>query len=131
MNEIQLFYDHKQQGWKQKKLNLKKIPMKYRCPSCGKILVKAKNREGYVQRYQERDPVTWIWSWKERVLNREDDLFERDIELGFYGGVCGKCWLSGLGKYSKTGKLFAWGMSKDFKKFAAKLEEKDECKAIL
>ena len=36
--EIPLFWDHAKQCWRHKNLDLKRVPMKYRCPSCGKIV---------------------------------------------------------------------------------------------
>ena len=74
---ISLFWDHKSKTWAQKQFNLIKVPMKYRCPTCGKILVKPKDRD-FVDRYPQ-------WGGFDLI-----------------GGVCKQCWLDGKGKYGNS-----------------------------
>jgi hypothetical protein len=33
--------------------------------------------------------------------------WDASFDLGFYGGVCQKCWLNGHGKYGNVGRIFA------------------------
>ena len=122
--EIPLFFDHAKQCWRPKKLDLDRIPMKYRCPSCGKIVVKPQDRNPKkITHWLYNENHEYIGSEVEWVPNEEfEHTADSILYLGMTGGVCEKCWLAGLGKYGHTGKLFSWGMSEEFEKFAEKVE---------
>jgi len=77
MDDMTLFWDHTQKVWRPKKLNLTKVPMMFRCPTCAAILVKPKDRAFIAEHPQ------WL-------------------SLDLIGGVCQKCWLAGLGKYGNS-----------------------------
>lgn len=117
MNEIPMFWDHKKQCWSHRKFDLKRIPMKYRCPTCGKIVVKPEDRNP--QKFRNYDLKTCEFTGFEWRPNKFEVTASQLLDgmLGT-GGVCKDCWHAGLGKYGKTGKLFAWGMSKGFEKFS-------------
>lgn len=83
---IDLFWDHKTKDWVPKRLQLEKVPMKYRCPTCGTILVQPKDRE-----FADQLPQSW--------------------NMDLIGGVCQRCWLDGHGTHGKTGKMFREGLS--------------------
>ena len=98
MDEIRVvgkdvWWDHKLKRFRKKRLNLEKVPMKYRCPNCGGIL----EGTGYYDRREDNYPLP----------------FPTEIELRFNGGVCRKCCLDGFGKYGERGKV----VSEDIKRF--------------
>lgn len=119
-----VFWDIKLQKFRKKRLNLDKIPMRFRCPSCGKIVVKPRDREPLIIRDEQawknkkaeidrlfklEKPPRSEW---DAFVERHKELFEVDtIEiprdpawwLGFYGGVCKDCWLDGFGRYGDYG----------------------------
>ena len=74
---FRVWWDTKLKKMVKKNLN-SRIPEKYRCPQCGKILVKLSDRK----------------------------YWDASFDLGFYGGVCESCWLDGFGNYGKVGKFF-------------------------
>jgi hypothetical protein len=78
-----VWWDNKKKIFRKKRLNFIRVPSKFRCPNCGKILTPSNHRD--------ESPF----------------LPERDIDIGFYGGVCQNCWLDGFGKYGKMGSFFA------------------------
>lgn len=120
-----VWWDTKLQGFRKKRLNLEKVPIKFRCPFCGKIVVKPRDREPL----QIRDKRDWkIKSaeidrlfkiekpskseWDEFV-ERHKELFEVNIIeiprnipswLLFYGGVCKDCFYDGFGTSGAMGK---------------------------
>lgn len=119
-----VWWDTELQEFRKKRFNLTKVPLKFRCPSCGKIVVKPRDREPLLIRDKqdrkikgaeikrlfelEKPPKS---EWNEFV-ERHEELFEvQTIEipqnpawwLGFYGGVCRECWLDGFGRYGDYG----------------------------
>lgn len=96
IQSIEMFWDHTTKQWERKRLDLKRIPMKYRCPTCGKIVVEPEDRnpKKYV------DPNTGEVKW----LPNKYEKTAKGILDGIFGtgGVCEKCWLDGLGKYGDS-----------------------------
>jgi len=73
-----VWWDTKQQKFRKKRLNLTKIPLKFRCPNCGKIVVKPRDR---------------------------DSMFLGLIlQLKLRGGVCDTCFYDGFGEHGEIGK---------------------------
>lgn len=119
-----IWWDTKLQEFRQKRINLTKVPLKFRCPNCGKIVVKPGDREALIIRDEqdrkiknaeikrllklEKPPHS---EWNEFV-DRHKELFDvKTIEiprnpawwLSFYGGVCQDCWLDGFGIFGDYG----------------------------
>lgn len=121
-----VFWDHKLNKFRKKRFNLEKIPMKFRCPSCGKIVVKKRDREPLIIRDEEdgkiksaeiarlfkiEKPPHSEWN---NFVERHKELFNvNKIEipqnktwfLSFYGGVCKDCYLEGFGTFGDTGRF--------------------------
>jgi len=73
-----VWWDHKLQRYKKKRLNLDKVPLKFRCPRCGRIVVKPRDR---------------------------DSIFlGLTLSLNLRGGVCDTCFYDGFGAYGEIGK---------------------------
>jgi len=131
MGEVQVigrdvWWDHELRTFRKKRLNLEKAPIKYRCPTCGKILVKPQDRRPITIRDKEhwrinKREIDRLFNlekpkkeeWND-FCNRHKELFIPKfivigewpiIELGFYGGVCEKCYLDGLGRHGEFGRL--------------------------
>jgi DNA-directed RNA polymerase subunit RPC12/RpoP len=52
------FWDTEQHKFRKRRFNLEKVPIKFRCPKCGKILVKPKDREKW--RFTNMLTPEWI-----------------------------------------------------------------------
>lgn len=73
-----VWWDTELQRYRKKRLNLEKVPLKFRCPRCGKIVVKPRDR---------------------------DSMFLNFIlRLKLFGGVCRTCFLDGHGINGAMGK---------------------------
>ena len=119
-----VWWDTKLQVFRKKRFNLDKVSLKFRCPSCGKIVVKPqdrkpltvrdakdwKNKKAEIDRFfkLEKPPHS---EW-DAFVERHKELFEvKTIEiqenktwfLSFYGGVCKDCWLDGFGRFGDYG----------------------------
>lgn len=82
-----VWFDHASHCFRPKQLDLTRVPLMFRCPTCGSILARPGHR---------------------------DEMFnEAKIDLGLYGGVCRDCWMEGFGKYGERGKLFGIVARKD------------------
>jgi hypothetical protein len=89
---VDVWWDHKTQRYRHKKINLNKIPLIYRCPNCGKILVNSEHRR---------------WNY----------LYETtEFELNWWGGVCYNCYLDGFGKHGAFGAFLKKQLEKDERK---------------
>lgn len=73
-----VWWDTKLQKYRKKRLNLDKIPIKFRCHHCGKIVVKP----------QDRDSI----------------FLDLILQLTLRGGVCNDCFYDGFGEYGEIGK---------------------------
>ena len=91
-----VWWDHKLQRFRKKRINLTKVPLEYRCPNCGKILVKPDERY-----------------WNDAGFN-----------LGWYGGVCKNCWLDGFGDYGEHGVFMKKQLEKDKEKLTKFKDER-------
>ena len=73
LNELRLWFDRSTKTWRRKRLNLAKIPEKYRCPKCGRILIQ---------------------SWDDRIIDSRHPIdwgyLKRNMKL-HESGVCMKC----------------------------------------
>jgi hypothetical protein len=76
---VDVWWDHTTQKFKKKKVNLKKVPLEFRCPNCGKILAGTSDRDSLM------NPTS--------------------LDLGMNGGVCEKCHFDGFGKYGEYGLI--------------------------
>lgn len=75
---IDIWWDHKLKKYRKKRLDLKKIPSKFRCPNCGNVLGRRTHQR---------------------------DVRMGQIELMFMGGVCRKCMMNGFGKSGWLGLI--------------------------
>jgi len=131
------WWDHKTQSFRKKRLNLSKVPLKFRCPNCGKIVVKTRDREPMriideedrrrkrkqIDECLEREkPLKEEW---DDFVERHNDLFipvvhlvERGepIDLSWWGGVCKDCCLDGFGRSGGWGNFMKSQMMKDEEK---------------
>lgn len=128
-----VWWDVKLQRFRKKRLNLEKIPMKFRCPSCGKIVVKSRDRRPLIIKDEQdwkikKAEIDRLFKMEKPPMSEWNDFVERHKELfevttieiprnlawwlGFYGGVCKECWLDGFGRYGDHGK-FMGIMTKD------------------
>ena len=131
---VDVWWDHKLQQYRSKKINLDKIPLKYRCPNCGKIVEKPKDREPLKIvdkedrriKHKEIDRLFQIEKpIKEEFNNFVDrhkelftpkiNLIERGVSLNlsWWGGVCKDCYLDGFGKWGTVGSFFKTQLTKD------------------
>ena len=125
------------QEFKPRRFDLDKIPLKFRCPNCGKVVVKPEDRELErvvdeedrrvkdieIKRLLELEkPPREKW---DDFVKRHEELFiplvhlvERDtpIDLAWYGGVCKNCWLDGFGKHGTRGAFMKKQLEKDKEK---------------
>ena len=126
MSEIKLWWSHKNDIWEKRNFDLKRIPTKYRCPTCGKILVKPYDRDHLIRDWadfrEKRKKIKELLAIEQPLKEEFNNFCEKHkelftpklvpapeypiIELSFYGGVCQKCWLDGLGNYGKVGAFF-------------------------
>jgi len=135
---VDVWWDHKLQQYRSKKINLDKIPLKYRCPNCGKIVEKSKNREPLKIvdkedrqiKHKEIDRLFQIEKpskdeWNNFVKRHEElfipkiNLIERgtSLNLSWWGGVCRDCYLDGFGKHGNFGAFLKAQIEKDEQKF--------------
>jgi len=119
-----VWWDHKLQEFRKKRLNLSNVPLKFRCPKCGKIVVKPKDREPLIIRDErawklKKAEIDIFFKLEKPPRSEWDDFVERHKELfqvgkieiprnpawwlGAYGGVCKDCWLDGFGRYGDYG----------------------------
>lgn len=140
-----VWWDTSTQKFRKKRINLDKIPLKYRCPNCGKIMMELEDRKpiitsNFLSLEYSRGMDRWIGAFRSEYPNipREDfkrcqgefnikhpelnDYVERyeepalpPIELGFHGGVCEKCWLDGFGAYGEYGRFMKTQLKKEQK----------------
>ena len=131
------WWDHKTQSFRKKRLNLDKVPLKFRCPNCGKIVVKSRDRKPI----KIRDEEDWIRKRKqvkefierERPTKDEYYSFARQhpelwnpvyhimeervtLDLSWWGGVCKDCCLDGFGRSGGWGRFMKSQMTKDEEK---------------
>jgi len=146
-----VWWDTNLQEFREKRLNLTKVPLKFRCPSCGKIVVKPRDRRPLMVK-DEKD-----WKIKQAEIDRFfklekpprsewDEFVERHKEffevktieipwnptwfLSFYGGVCKDCYLDGFGASGGTGKFMGMMIKGEDEK-RKKKREKNEGKTSL
>ena len=145
---VDVWWDHKLQRFRSKKIDLGKVALKHRCPNCGKIVEKPKDREPLkivdkedrqikhkeIDRlFQIEKPSKEEW---DAFVNRHEELFipkinliERgmSLNLSWWGGVCKDCYLDGFGVFGDTGKFMGMmikGKAEGRKKKREKNEEK-------
>jgi len=133
-----VWWDTELQEFKPKRINLDKVPLKFRCPKCGKIVVKPQDREPLRIKDKEDEaikdkeidrlfkiekPSKEEW---DNFVKRHEELFtplihlvERGtpIDLTWYGGVCKNCWLDGFGKNGAYGAFMKKQLEKDEEKY--------------
>jgi predicted RNA-binding Zn-ribbon protein involved in translation (DUF1610 family) len=105
---LDVFWDHDKQTFRKKRLNLEKIPLKFRCPNCGKILIGINDRDArpFVSyTYEESEKGELIKYGHSRLIRIETpntfpDIF---ISLKLWGGVCYNCYLDGFGINGERG----------------------------
>ena len=88
---VDVWWDHKLQKFRTKRINLNKCSIDYRCPNCGKILAKPRDRD--------------------RRFNFAQ------VDLNWWGGVCRECWLDGFGKNGGFGTFMKRQLEKDKEKY--------------
>jgi len=135
---IDVWWDHKLQQYRSKRINLEKVSLEYRCPNCGEIVVKPRDRGAnlIVDREDERIRLKEIRRVRELenppksewdgFVEKHRELFTRKyitpekitpIELSWYGGVCEQCYYDGFGKHGVYGKFLKTQLDKDRAKF--------------
>lgn len=144
-----VWWDSGKQLFRKKRLDLEKIPLKFRCPNCGKVVVKRRNREPLTIRDEQAGKIKSAEirrllklekpphsEWNDFV-ERHKELFEVDlIEIPwdrtlwvFYGGVCKDCYLDGFGEWGDYGG-FIGAKVKDRREKGRLAYEKDEQEKI-
>ena len=133
---LDVWWDTALQEYHSKRINLDKIPLKFRCPNCGKIVEKPKDREPLKIvdkedrqiKHKEIDRLFKIEKpskdeWNNFVKRHEElfipkmNLIERgmSLNLSWWGGVCKHCYLDGFGKWGPIGAFFKTQLTKDHK----------------
>ena len=75
---VNVWWDHKLQEYRSKRINLEKASLKFRCPNCGKIIIKLRDR---------------------------DSMFlGLLLRFSLIGGVCRACYYDGFGTLGTIGK---------------------------
>ena len=108
---IGVFWDTTIQKFRKKKLNLKKCPIDYRCPNCGRILTPTNRREEkqtishYIREESENSELERYGHIRHIRVEEPNPFYRfKPIELAFYGGVCEECYYDGFGQYGDRGK---------------------------
>jgi hypothetical protein len=107
-----VWWDHTKRNFVKKRLNLERVPLKFRCSNCGKILLNRQDRCGrpHVSYIREESEVGNLVKYGHTRLIRIEtpnpfpDMF---VGLKLWGGVCRECWLDGFGTNGKFGKFIA------------------------
>ena len=89
---VDVWWDHKLHHYRPKKINLMKVPLMYRCPNCGKILVSSERRR---------------WGYRHETS---------EMICNWWGGVCRDCYLDGFGKHGNFGAFLKAQIEKDEQK---------------
>jgi hypothetical protein len=121
---VDVWWDNNLQKFRKKRINLEKIPLKYRCPNCGKILANLEERSRnpitthYIKEESEKDElIRYGHTQYIKVEEPNPFYYTNPIELNFYGGVCRSCWLDGFGKNGKYGLFIKYQLKKDQERF--------------
>lgn len=118
------WWDTKLQEFKPRRFDLKKVPLKFRCPNCGKIGVKPEDRKPMrvvdkEDRRAKNIEIDRLMKLEKPTREEFDDFCKRHKELftplihlvertpshrfSSYGGVCQDCWLDGFGRHGDYG----------------------------
>ena len=119
-----VWWDTELQEFKPRRFDLAKVPLKFRCPNCGKIGVKPEDRKpmriwdekataikrvelNRIRKLEKPTREEWadFCERHKELLTPVSHLVERSPSHRFssYGGVCQDCWLDGFGKHGDYG----------------------------
>jgi hypothetical protein len=91
---VDVWWDHEAQKFRPKKVDLEKVPLEFRCPNCGKILIGLKDRKKiYIE-----------FPWAQGTAEFLNWVNSANYEIGYHGGVCRCCHLDGFGAYGIHGR---------------------------
>lgn len=91
-----IWWDTKLQNFRKKRLDLERVPLKFRCPNCGKILVPPDRRR---ETYTTTEKIDGEWT---RITKPFPDWMVNPIT---WGGVCRDCYLDGFGRFGDRGRF--------------------------
>ena len=142
-----VWWNTKLQEFKKKRYNLIKVPLKFRCPSCGKIVVKPEDRKP-LRVLDEKDMAikrkkVHHFLDTEKPTKEEYDAFLDSHEelsipiihlvertpshsLAFYGGVCQDCWLDGFGDFGAYGGFVGRQIKPDAEKMRLSIQKHEK-----